>query len=133
MALYSKKLTVPSNTSEDNPASIEFVIKEKLITKMEVGFAPGCYNMVGIKILYGIKRFWPEDPNTYLYGDNEIVSWREFQRLPETLSKLKVYGISPDTHYDHIILVRIFTLPEVVAAPGIIFEKLYNLFKKFFL
>lgn len=132
MALYSKKLTVPINTSEDNPKPIEFIIKENLITKMEVGFPPGCSFMVGIKILYGIKRYWPEDPGTYLYGDSETVSWSEYQKLPEAYSKITVYGISPGTSYPHEIIIRMFTLPEIVAAPGIIIQKLVNLFKRIF-
>lgn len=132
MALYAKKLIVPANTIEDNPVSTDFIIKEELITKMEVVFPPGCYHLVGIKIFYGIKRLWPEDIETYLYGDNEVISWQEFQRLPSTYSLLTVYGISPDTHYDHAILIRMFTLPEIVAAPGTIFEKLLEFFKRIF-
>jgi len=132
MALYCKKLTIPANTSENSPASVDFIIKEKLITKMDVSFPPGCSNMVGIKILYGVKRFWPEDPGTYLYGDSEVISWQEHQYLPETYSKLTVYGISPGTSYDHEIVIRMYTLPEIIAAPGIIFNKLYNFLKKVF-
>lgn len=132
MALYTKKLSIPANTPEDSPVTTSFTIEETLITKMEVGFPDGCANMVGIRIFYGIKRFWPENPDTPLYGNDEIVSWREHQRLPEKYSTLTVYGFSPGTDYDHEILIRIFTLPELVAAPGIIMRKLYKFFKRIF-
>lgn len=132
MALYTKKLTVPTDTSEDNPVTTSFTIKQKLITKMEVGYPDGCNNMVGIRIFYGIKRFWPENPDTALYGNGEVVSWREYQKLPEKNSILTCYGFSPGTNYDHKILIRIFTLPELVAAPGIMMRKLYSFFRRIF-
>ncbi|GAI44797.1 unnamed protein product, partial [marine sediment metagenome] len=65
MPIYSEKLTIPANTSESKPIPANIILKQKYITKMEVGFPDGCNYLVEIKIQYGIKQFWPEDPDTW--------------------------------------------------------------------
>ena len=111
MPIYSEKLTVPANTSEDNPVSLDIVLKQKLITRMGIGYPKGCHYMVGAQIKYGIKQFWPEKAGTWIWGENEIVTWEERFEMPSVDEKLTIFGCSPDTSYDHKIVVRIMTLP----------------------
>jgi hypothetical protein len=130
MPIYSVKLNVPANTPEDNPVSVDITIKQKFIWKMEIGFPKNCNYLVGIQIRYGIKRFWPEDPETWIWGNNEIVSFEERFELPSLNETLTVYGISPGTSYDHEILIRIITLPLGYNFLESLIQKIINFFEK---
>jgi len=48
--------------------------------------------MVKIRIQYGIKVFWPEDPDTWLIGNGETVSWEERYEMPAINETLTVFG-----------------------------------------
>jgi len=132
MALYTTKFTIPANTSEDNPVQTSLTIKEKLITKMEISFPPGCSHMVGIQIKYGIKRIWPENEGEYIYGDDETISWEEHQELPEKETELTIIGVSPGTLYDHTVLIRIMTLPTAIESVNTLLQKIYDFFRRIF-
>jgi len=130
MPIYSEKLIVPANTLEDSPVSLGIVLKQKFITKMEIGFPDGCNYMVKAKIQYGIKQFWPERKNTWLIGNNETISWEEKFEMPSINEALTVYGASPDTRYDHEIAIRIMTLPAGFYFLETLLNKLQKLWEK---
>lgn len=132
MPIYSEKLTIEADTPESEPTPLEIKIKQKYITKMEVGFPPGCNYAAKVKIQYGIKQFWPEKKDTWLIGNNETISWDERYEMPSINEVLTVFGASPDTHYDHDIVIRIMTLPKGFYFLEVLLDKLYNIFKKVF-
>jgi len=133
MPLYTQKFTVPAGTSAEKPYTFDIKIKDKLVNKMEIGFPDGCNFLVGVQIRYGLKRFWPEKKGTWIYGNDETVSWDEHFIAPRIPYKLTIAAISPDTVYDHDIIVRIFTLPLLVAAPYIILEKILYWLERIYL
>ena len=132
MPIYSEKLTIPANTPENNPVSLDIVIQQKYITKMEIGFPDGCNYMVEAKIQYGIKQFWPEDPDTWIIGNGETISWEERYEMPSVNETLTVYGASPGTSYDHNLVIRIMTLPKGYYFLETLLTKLFDLFHKVF-
>lgn len=132
MPIYSEKLTIPAGTSESAPKSLSFTIKQRFITKMEVGFPDGCNYLVKAKIQYGIKQFWPEDPDTWLIGNNETISWEERYEMPSINEELTVFGASPDASYPHDIVIRIMTLPKGFYFLETLLNGLINLFKRMF-
>jgi hypothetical protein len=130
--VYCEKLTIPANTSESAPVSLDITLKQKYITKMEVGFPDGCNYMVEVKIRYGIRQEWPEEEDTWLMGNNETISWEERYEIPATYENLSVYGASPGTSYNHEIVVRIMTLPTGFYFLETLLDKLYSLFRRIF-
>jgi hypothetical protein len=130
MPVYCEKLTIPANTPAENPVSVDITLKQKLITRMEVFFPKGCRNMVGIQIRYGIKQFWPEEKDTWLYGEDETVSWEERFEMPSTNETLTVYGCSPGTIYDHTVVIRIMTLPMGFYFLESLIQRLKEIFEK---
>lgn len=132
MPVYCEKLTIPAGQLEDAPASLDITIKQRYISKMEVGFPDGCNYLAKVKIQYGIKQFWPEDPGTWLIGNNETISWDERYTMPSINETLTVFGASPDADYPHDIVVRIMTLPKGFYFLEVLLYKLFNLFKKIF-
>jgi hypothetical protein len=130
MPVYSEKLTIPANTSINNPVSLDIVLKQKLINRMEVSFPSGCRNLVGVQIKYGIKQFWPEKEDTWLWGENKTVAWEERFEMPSVNEKLTIYGCSPGTIYDHTIVVRIMTLPQGFYFLETLLQALQRLWEK---
>jgi len=135
MPVYSETFTIPADTKKENPVTREIKIEQRLITKIEVHFPAGCCGMVGLRIYYGrkasyLKQIWPYHSYEDFIGDNETISFREWWKTPELPCYLTLVGYSPNTKYSHTLVIRFGTLPELVAAPGIIFEKLFRFLKK---
>jgi hypothetical protein len=130
MPLYSESFTVPANTPETTPITLDIVIKEQFITRMEVGFPDGCAYLVKVRIQYGIKQFFPDRMGTWIIGNGETVGWDERFALPAPNEKLTVYACSPGTLYDHTITVRIATLPRGFFFLETLLQRLKELFEK---
>jgi len=130
MPIYCETLSIPANTSETNPVSLDIKHEQYLITKMEVAFPPGCSFMVKVKIQYGIHQEWPEKKGTWIVGDDETISWEERYRIPNLNEKLTIYGCSPNTTYPHNVVIRIMTLPLAYEFIENILIKLYKLWKR---
>jgi len=129
MPIYSEKLTIPAGTPESDPVSLDITIKQKFITKMEIGFPDGCNYLVKVKIQYGVKQFWPE---AWLVGNGETVSWEERYEMPSINETLTLFGASPEAKYPHDIVVRIMTLPKGFYFLETLLNKLYDLFRRIF-
>jgi hypothetical protein len=130
MPVYCEKLTIPANTSEDSPVSSDIVLKQKLIDRMEVSFPKGCRNLVGVQIKYGIKQFWPEKKDSWLWGEDEIVTWEERFEMPSLYETLTIYGCSSGTIYDHTIVIKIMTLPTGFYFLETLLQALQRLWEK---
>lgn len=130
MPIYSERITVPANTSKTNPVTLDIEIKERFISHMEVVHEEGSAWMVGVRIMYGIKQFWPERMGTWLYGNGEIISWEERYELPAPNEKLTLVCHSENTKYDHDVMIRIMTLPRGFYFLETLLQKLNRLWEK---
>jgi len=130
MAIYVLPFTVKANTPEESPFQAELKLEETLITRFELHFPDGCAGMVKVRVFYGIKQIYPKEEGTYFSGNDETISFREHFRGPSIPWKLRVVASSPDTRYDHSLILRLGTLPEEVAAPGIWLKRLVDAFRR---
>jgi hypothetical protein len=130
MPLYCEKISVPANTSKSNPVTLDIVIKEKFIDHMEVVHEEGSAWMVGIRIMYGIKQFWPDRMDTWIYGNGEPISWDERYEMPAPNEKLTVVCHSEGTKYDHNVHIRIMTLPKGFYFLETLLQKLARLWER---
>jgi hypothetical protein len=130
MPVYCEKITIPANTPEDSPVTKDILIEEKFIDRIEVGFPKNCNYMVGVRINYGIKMWWPTTEGTWIWGNNEIISFEERFEMPSIYETLTITGISPGTYYDHDIIVRIMTLPAGFYFLETLLQKLHDLWEK---
>jgi hypothetical protein len=130
MAIYSEKIIVPADTKEDNPVTLDIMLKEKFITSMAVSFEDGCAWMVGVRIMYGIKQFWPDRKGTWIFGNNETIEWEERFEMPAEGEKLTIVAVSPNTKYDHTIFIRITTLPKGFYFLETLLDRLNKLWSK---
>jgi len=130
MAIYVLPFTVPANTPEESPLELELKLEEPLITKFELHFPDGCAGMVKVRVFYGIKQIYPKEERTYFSGNNETISFVEYFKGPSVPWKLRVIAFSPGTSYDHSLILRLGTLPEEVAAPGIGLKRFVDAFRR---
>ncbi|MBT9151181.1 MAG: hypothetical protein DDT40_01366 [candidate division WS2 bacterium] len=111
--IHSKKLTIPINTPLSRPVSIEVIIREKFITRIEVMLdIVASQGMVGIRIAGGEPGkgvfVFPSDAEDWFWKSDVWVGKIE---VPEYCVRfpIKVYGISPRTIYPHTAIVIIHT------------------------
>jgi len=109
MAFYSIRKTIPAKTTEANPVTFSLSLKEKYIVDCWICFPRGCSWTVGGRVFYGIRRFFPTNPNEWIWGDNICVSIRQFIPMPAEVEKLKFVFISPEASWKHDILVMVWT------------------------
>jgi len=126
MPLYSIKLTVPPGTPENVPVKGEILLREKLITMLEVIGDSGCGLEVGVRIQYGIKRFFPENPDVWMWMSGWPIKWDERLEMPAVNEKLTIYVCSPNALYEHDVVVTVVTLP----AGFYFLEKLIDTLRK---
>lgn len=112
MAFYSYRLTVPRNTPKNDPEIIKIPLEEKWITDVWVGFEDGCAWMVGVRIYYGIRRYWPNNPDEWIYGNDIFIPIRQIVGLPARMEAIQVYAHSEGTRYDHDIIIYVWTSEE---------------------
>jgi len=108
MPIYSEVYTVPAGEKKTFILDIE----GHYITYVNLRFPPGPCGLVHVQFFYGFKQIFPHREESYFAGDNEIIEWQEFWRLPEYKSRLKIYAINNDTVHEHSFYVRLVTKIE---------------------
>jgi len=124
MGVYIVDITIPANTSQDNPISKEVVIKGEVLVRVEVRFPRGCRTLVHSICRYGQLQLYPSTKEATFHADGEVLRIPEYFELFESPMTLTIYGWSPNTRYDHTITWRFYTLPKIIAAPIKVLTKL---------
>ncbi|MEM5844518.1 MAG: hypothetical protein ABIM54_00835 [candidate division WOR-3 bacterium] len=112
MAFYSQTIFVERDTPEDNPKVVRIDLNERWITDIWVGFEDGCAWMVKVRIFYGIRRWFPENPDGWIIGNDIWIPIRQIVPLPAKREFIDVYCCSPGTKYDHNIHLYVWTSEE---------------------
>lgn len=113
---YAWDIEIPANTLAANPVTRTLKLTFGVITKIEIKYPSGCHGLVKCVLTRGgILRVAPANPDQYVTGDDEPVSWRLFHVIDDTPTELYFSGCSPGTTYAHTVTVRIELLPRWVA------------------
>jgi len=105
--LYAGSLSIPADTPLITPVSTTITLVAGRIVAITVKFAPGCHDMVGVRIKYGTTQIFPATADTWVYGDSESVKSGYDYPIDTSPYQLTVEGISPGTTYAHKIQVRV--------------------------
>jgi len=108
MPIYSEVYTVPKETKK----VFDLDIEGHYITYVNLRFPPGPCGQLRVQFFYGIKQIFPYRENSFFAGDNEIIDWDEYWKLPEYETKLKIYANNLDTVHEHSFYVRLVTKIE---------------------
>lgn len=130
---FAWDITIPAGTTVANPYEKKLQITFGVITKIEVKFPRGCHGMVRCRLLRGgIFCYAPLNPDSWVTGDDESVSWHTYYRIEDVPRELDFVGCSPGTSYDHTVTVRLEILPHRVASFVPLIELLSNMLTRMF-
>jgi hypothetical protein len=106
---YAHTIDVYPGIPSTDPEVYEIPLKEKWIQDIWIGFERGCGWTIGVRIYYGIRRYFPENPDGWIYGDNVYIPIKQIVRLPAKAESIKVYYHSELARYPHTIYVLVWT------------------------
>jgi len=127
--LYCDKITVPANTSKDNPVTKTFRVKEDVITTISVYFPPGHACLTGVSFWYGEDMVFPDKNYDWIRGNDESVNAKFYFILPEVPADVVVKVFNEDTKYNHTVYIRIEALPREIALWELSITKLTSMFR----
>ncbi len=125
---YDFAITVTAGKTEAAPKEQVLKLTHGIIHRIEIGFPPGCHNLVKVKLLHEEHQYLPTNPDGYFAADGYNIPIEDYFELYTEPYSLKFIGYAPDTTYDHEIHVRIGILPQEILSPT---ETVSGLLKKF--
>jgi hypothetical protein len=105
--IYEIRLSVPKNTTADNPAIEEFYLFPGTISLVGVEFAPGCCGLVHCQIKYNETTLWPYGSGQDFIGDGMLPAFPEDLKLVESTNRFQLIGWSDDETYEHTVILRL--------------------------
>ena len=130
---FAWDITVPKNTTITDPKEQILKLTYGVIVKIDIKFPRGCHNMVKIRLTRGgLKNVCPMNPDEWIIGDNETVSFPMYYEIEDRPMQLEFTAISPETGYEHMITVRVSLLPRRVASMIPLIELLTKLLTRLF-
>jgi hypothetical protein len=129
--LFEYPLTVPADTAEAAPATLECLLSAGTVTRVDVQFPAGCVGMVYATIWRHDHQLWPINLDDAIAGEDAIISFTASYDLDDEPFAFLVKAWSPGTTYDHVITFRFVLLSldetrEIRGLPGLI-RRLANL------
>jgi len=127
---FTWDITVPADTSEDNPLEKDLILTEGVIDRVDVKFPPGCHGLVKVRLLRYGSQLIPLTRGEWVTGDGETVPTEGYYELLEEPYTLRFVGCSPGTQYEHTVTVRVNVMrprPDPVVQ---LVELLHTLFKR---
>jgi len=124
MAFYSYRILVEPGIPEDNPLVVDLPLKERWISQIWVGFEDGCGWAVKVRINYGIRRFYPENPNGWIVGNDIYIPIPGIIKLPAKWESIKALICSPTAKYDHEVYILVWTSDEEIEPVEVSLVKL---------
>jgi len=119
--LFEYPLTVPADTAEAAPATLECLLSAGTVIRVDVQFPAGCAGSVYVTIWRHDHQVWPVNLDEAISGDNTVVTFPVSYDLEDEPFSFLVKGWSPDTTYDHKITFRfaLLSLEEAQGARGL--------------
>ncbi len=112
--LHVYALTVPANTPESNPRTLDITIDNDALLFVAVRFPPGPHALMGVSLWYGEEQIFPQDVGSWVVGDNEVVWDFILWRCPERPCPLTIKAYNNDDTYSHTCYVRIVSTDKIV-------------------
>lgn len=101
MSLYRSSLTIPKNTPETSPVSVEINPIDQVLGRISIYLPPGCLDAVHWRIFDGAKQIAPL-PSGWL---DTSETWMEGRRLEGPPRRIVLEGYSEAVDYEHTITI----------------------------
>lgn len=118
---YDFTVTVPHNTSQENPVEQICPVTAGAVHRVSVQFPRGTYARVHIQIRYHEFQVWPTNPDGSLNADGYPLEWDESYPIDTDPFEFKVIAWSTADTYDYDINIRfgILRTEDVEKQSGI--------------
>ncbi len=112
--LYEFDLTIPANTTQAAPTTLEAHVSAGNVTQVEVQIPLGCKGLTHVQVLDSTHQLWPSNPDANIKGDDARIVWREDHDMDDFPYTLILRGWNEDDSYPHTITFRFAMLPPSV-------------------
>ena len=109
--LYEYALTIPANTAEAAPATMDAPLAPGTVARVDVQFPSGCVGLVHVQIWRSEHQVWPGNLDGDISAEGLVVSWPEDRDLEDEPLTLTLRGWNDDDTYAHTITFRFSVLP----------------------
>ncbi len=114
--LYATQLTIPANTTEANPATVDLGMVPSVIKEVQILFPTGCKGLVGVRVKDWEHIIFPNNEDSWIVADGETVDWYDDQPLAGNPNTLTLEGYNSDDTYPHTIYFRFATIEAEKAS-----------------
>ncbi len=117
MSFFHATVTVPKNTSEQNPLTDTIEIQFGVIHRVHISIPSGHAGLTGVRVLQGLHQVAPTSGSEWFSGDDAELDYNEFIEVKEGPFSLTIEAYNLDDTYDHTFQVGIGVLPRWVILP----------------
>lgn len=111
MALYIFEFTIPPNTPKNRPFEKIVKVGNGVVKKVEIRIPPGHYGFAGMRIYAQEIPILPENPEAWVYGNDEIVFDEPLWLILRPEYEFKLVGYNESPNFEHTFLVRFIVTP----------------------
>jgi len=116
LRVYTVELSIPANTSEDNPVTRIKEIEGAILNTIHFLIPDGHVGLARLAIFYGIEQIFPYESGTWLRGNDESFNINLKWPLPESKISLILKGWNEDDTYSHTFYLRLEVAERVEEA-----------------
>ena len=113
--LFSFDFTIPPNTPETSAITLDLILEEGTVNKVQIIIPPGHAGLAGLQILKNDEAVIPK--SGYLKGNNDNLLFDSDIKIPQDSTtqeyKLIAKGYNNDDTYEHTFYVRLWVLKGV--------------------
>ncbi len=127
---YNYTVTVPANTSKDNPQVTECKLTRGILAGGQIFFPHGCNGMVHVVICDGSGQLYPANAEDTFHGNASTVELVGRHKLDSAPYKLYIKAWSPNTRHSHSIQVTLHVLSEEELNPSVLLRDILDLLRQ---
>lgn len=118
--LFTAEITVPANTTEDDPQYTTLKLSRGVITRVSYRPRPGHAGLVHVQVLYNEYQLIPASRGEDLHGDAYPIEWDEHEEINIEPYVLKIRSWNLDDSYEHSFDISFAVLPWSATLYGMI-------------
>jgi len=117
---YAATLTIPANTTEDDPHEKTVDLCYGQIKQVFVLFPPGHGGLTHLQVFYQTRQIFPTTPGESFTGGDTTYEFDENWPIYEPPLAVTLRAWNLDDTYEHSIIVQLLLLPLEIMMPVVV-------------